>query len=109
LTLAGFGAAASVVVVGAPDPLLGTAIYAHALSPGRHALTVDIDRKDDRNDGFKSSQRSRFIVDVPRDEELAVELQVDDDSNMGKDFPSDKNGRYDLRVRMKAKSRAIKK
>jgi hypothetical protein len=84
-------------------------IYAHALAPGRHALSIDIDRKDDRNDGFKSSQRSRFIVDVPRDQELSVELQVDDDSSMGKDFPSDQSGRYDLRVRMKAKARAIKK
>jgi hypothetical protein len=84
-------------------------VYAHALAPGRHAITVDIDRKDDRNDGFRNSQRSRFTVEVPRDQELAVQIKVGDDSDMGKDFPSDKSGSYDLRVRVKAEARAVKK
>lgn len=86
-----------------------TPIYTHALAPGRHAITVDIDRRDDRNDAYRTSQRSRFVVDVPRDQELGVELTIDDDSNMGKNFPSDQSGRYDLRVRMKAAAHAIKK
>jgi hypothetical protein len=80
-------------------------VYAHALAPGRHALTVDVERKDDRNDGFRNSQRSRFTVEVPRDLELAVQIKIGDDSDMGKDFPSDKSGSYDLRVRVKAEAR----
>jgi len=94
-----------------PEARLGdtTAIYNHALSPGRHALTVDVERRDDRNDAFRTSQRSRFVVEVPRDQELGVELIVEDDSNMGKNFPSDQSGRYDLHVRMKANAHAIKK
>lgn len=84
-------------------------VYAHALAPGRHAITVDIDRKDDRNDGFRNSQKSRFTVEVPRDQELGVQIKIGDDSDMGKDFPSDKSGSYDLRVRVKAEARAVKK
>ncbi len=84
-------------------------VYAHALAPGRHAITVDVERKDDRNDGFRNSQRSRFTVEVPRDQELAVQIKIGDDSDMGKDFPSDKSGSYDLRVRVKAEARAVKK
>jgi len=80
-------------------------IYSHALAAGRHAITVDVERKDDRNDGFRNSQRSRFTVEVPRDLELAVQIKVGDDSSMGKDFPSDKSGNYDLRVRVKAETR----
>jgi hypothetical protein len=86
-----------------------TDVYAHALAPGRHAITVDIDRKDDRNDGFRNSQKSRFTVEVPRDLELGVQIKIGDDSDMGKDFPSDKSGSYDLRVRVKAEARAVKK
>ena len=95
----------------APEARLSdaTAVYSHALSPGRHALSVDLERRDDRNDAFRTSQRSRFIVEVPRDQDLVVELVVDDDSNMGKNFPSDQSGRYDLRVRMKANAKQIKK
>ena len=71
-------------------------------------MTVEIDRKDDRDETFRSSQKSRFLVDVPKDERLEVTIRVDDDSDMGGDFPSDKKGRYDLRVRAKALAKPVK-
>jgi hypothetical protein len=84
-----------------------TTIYDHAVAPGHHALTVDVERRDDRNDAFRSAQRSRFIVDVPADERLYVELKLWDDSSMGADFPTDKAGRYELRVRARAKAQVL--
>lgn len=84
-------------------------VYAAGVAAGRHAITVDVDRADERNDAFKTAQRTRFLVDVPRDQELAVDIKIVDDSNMGKDFPSDQKGRYKLEVRMDAKARAPKK
>ena len=86
-----------------------TAIYNHAVAPGRHAVTVEVERKDDRNDAFATLQRSRFIVEVPKDEQLDIEVKITDESTMGGDFPSDRSGRYELRVRAKAVSRPLKK
>ncbi len=86
-----------------------TDVYAHSLAAGHHAITVDVERKDERNDAFRNSQRSRFTVEVPRDQELGVQIKIGDDSDMGKDFPSDKSGRYDLRVRVKAEAHAVGK
>lgn len=88
-------------------PEEATTVYDHAVAPGRHAVTVDVERRDDRNDTFRSAQRSRFIVDVPADERLSVDLKLWDDSNMGGDFPSDKSGQYELRVRARAKAHPI--
>ena len=85
----------------------GATVYDHAVAPGHHALTVDVERRDDRNDAFRSAQRSRFIVDVPADERLIVELKLWDDSNMGADFPTDRAGRYELRVRARAKAQLV--
>jgi hypothetical protein len=79
-----------------------TAVYEHAVAPGRHAVTVDVDRKDTRDESFRTSQRSRFTVDVPRDNRVDVQVKILDDSSMGGDFPSDKSGKYDLRFRVKA-------
>jgi hypothetical protein len=79
-----------------------TKVYDHAVAPGRHAVTIELDRKDDRDEGFRNSQRSRFTVDVPRDHRLLVEVRLTDDSTMGGDFPGDKSGKYDLRFRVKA-------
>jgi len=84
-----------------------TTIYDHAVAPGHHAVTVDVERRDDRNDAFRSAQRSRFVVDVPTDQRLGVDVALWDDSSMGGDFPADKKGRYELRIRMRAKAQAI--
>lgn len=82
-----------------------TMIYDHAVAPGRHAVTIDVDRKDDREESFRTSQRSRFTVDVPKDYRLELEVRIWDDSNMGADFPADKSGRYELKIRAKASAK----
>jgi hypothetical protein len=84
-----------------------TIVYDHAVAPGHHAVSVEVERRDDRNDTFRSAQRSRFVVDVPADQRLAVEVKLWDDSSMGNDFPSDKSGQYELRVRARAKAQPI--
>jgi len=84
-----------------------TTVYDHAVAPGHHAVAVEVERRDDRNDTFRSAQRSRFMVDVPADQKLTVNLELKDDSSMGGDFPSDKKGRYDLRVRALARAEPI--
>jgi hypothetical protein len=81
-----------------------TVVYEHAVAPGHHAVSVEAERRDDRNDTFRSMQRSRFIVDVPADLRLGVEIKLSDDSNMANDFPSGKSGDYALSVRMSAKA-----
>jgi hypothetical protein len=86
-----------------------TVVYEHALAPGHHAVTVDVERRDDRNDAFRSAQRSRFTVDVPAEQRLAVDIKVEDNSGIGGDFPSDKKGQYDLRVRARAEARPVGK
>jgi hypothetical protein len=84
-----------------------TAIYEHAVAPGHHAVTIDVERHDDRDDTFRTSQRSRFIVDVPADGRLSLDIKLWDDSSMGGDFRSDRKGEYDLRVRAQAKAQSL--
>jgi hypothetical protein len=79
-----------------------TPVYDHAVAPGRHAVTIDVDRKDSRDESFRTSQRSRFTIDVPRDNRVTVQVKIIDDSSMAADFPSDHSGKYDLRFRVKA-------
>lgn len=83
-------------------------VYDHAVAPGKHAVTVDIDRRDDRDDSFRTVQRSRVIVDVPKEQRLDVQVLLVDDSDMGGDFPADKSGRYDLRIKFKAVAKGAK-
>jgi hypothetical protein len=84
-----------------------TPIYEHGVAPGKHAVTVEVERKDDRDETFRTAQRSRFMVEVRKDERLGVELRMEDDSDMGGDFPGGRSGRYDLRVRATATSKPV--
>jgi hypothetical protein len=86
-----------------------TTVYDHAVAPGRHAVTIDVERKDDREESFRTSQRNRFTIDVPRDHRLEVQVKLIDDSAMGKDFPADRSGKYDLRLRVKAVAKPVAK
>jgi hypothetical protein len=84
-----------------------TTVYDHSLAPGRHAVTLDVERHDDRDDTFRSWQKSRLVVDVPADGQLSLDVKVEDDSSMGGDFRSSQRGKYDLRVVAQAKSRPL--
>jgi hypothetical protein len=86
-----------------------TTVYDHAVAPGRHAVTIDVERKDDRDEAFRTSQRSRFTVDVPRDNKVDVQIKIIDDSSMAADYPSDRSGKYDLRFRVKAVAKPVGK
>jgi hypothetical protein len=86
-----------------------TPVYDHAVAPGRHAVTVEIERRDARDEAFRTTQRSRFTIDVPRDNKVDVQVKLTDDSGMGADFPSDKSGKYDLRFRVKAVAKPVGK
>jgi len=86
-----------------------TKIYEHSVAPGHHAVTVDVERRDDRDDTYRSTQRSRFVVDVPADQNLALTFKLWDDSNIGGDFKTDRKGQYELRVRMRAQAQELGK
>jgi hypothetical protein len=82
-----------------------TTIYDHAVAPGRHLLTVEAERRDDRGDSFRTVQRSRVTLEVPENQRLETSIRIDDDSDMGSDFPSSQKGTYDLRVKVRAKAK----
>ncbi len=82
-----------------------TTIYDHAVAPGRHILGVDVDRRDDRGETFKNGQHSRLTLEVPENQRLETTIRIDDDSDMGSDFPSGQKGAYDLRIRVQAKAK----
>ena len=81
----------------------GKIVYEHAVSPGHHLLGVEIERYDAQNREYKSWQASKFSIVVPESQLVEAEVRMADDSSMAEDFPSDRDGEYDLRVRLRAR------
>ena len=82
-----------------------TSIFDGGVAPGLHSLTLEIERRDDRDETFRTIDRTTVTITVPQGKKLEVEARLEDDSNMGGDFPSDLSGKYDLRLKMKAKAK----
>jgi hypothetical protein len=78
-----------------------TAIFEGGVAPGAHALTLEIERRDDRDEAYRSIEKTTVTVTVPNGKTLEVESRLDDDSSMGSDPES---GKYDLSLKIKAKA-----
>ena len=82
-----------------------TMVFDGGVAPGPHSITLEIERHDDRDATFRSIDKTTTTVQVPDGKRLEVEVRLEDDSSMGGDFPSDKEGKYDLRIKIKAKAK----
>ncbi len=94
------------VVFTAPEQFVSEderTVYEHAVAPGHHVLGVDIERFDARNKEYRTWQSSRFSIVIPESKLVDAHLIIQDSSDMGKDFPDDQDGEYDLRVRLRAR------
>ena len=93
------------IVYAAPDrfsPGEPQVVYEHAVASGHHVVGVEIERYDVRNREYRSFQTSKFAIVVPESKRLETSFTVEDDSDMGEDFPDDQDGEYDLHVRLRA-------
>ena len=94
------------VVFTAPDRFVAEderTVYEHAVAPGHHVVGIDIERFDTRGADYRTWQSSRFSVVIPESKLVDAHVIIQDNSDMGKDFPSDQDGQYDLRVRLRAR------
>jgi hypothetical protein len=78
-------------------------VYEHAVAPGHHTVGVDIERFDARGREYRTWQSSRFSVVIPESKLVDAHMIIQDSSDMGKDFPDDQDGEYDLRIRLRAR------
>jgi hypothetical protein len=78
-------------------------IFDGGVAAGLHAVTLEIEVRDDRDETFRTIDRTTATVVVPQGKKVQIEARLDDDSDMGDDYSSDGEGEYDVRLRMKAK------
>jgi hypothetical protein len=94
------------VVFSAPERFIADderTVYEHSVAPGHHVLGVDVERFDTRNKEYRTWQSSRFSVVIPESKLVDAHVIIEDSSDMGKGFPDDQDGQYDLRVRLRAR------
>ncbi len=84
----------------AQEPLV---VYEHAVAPGHHVIGVEIERHDVRGRQFRTFQSSKFTVIVPESKQLEADVLLEDDSDMGEEFPDGEDGEYELVASLRAR------
>jgi len=79
-------------------------IFDGGVASGLHAVTLEVEIRDDRDETFRTIDRTTATVVVPQEKKVQIQARIDDDSDMGDDFVSDGDGEYDVRVRMKVEA-----
>ncbi|HEX6767561.1 MAG TPA: hypothetical protein VF103_18810, partial [Polyangiaceae bacterium] len=78
------------IVYAAPDRFSASdpqIVYEHAVASGHHVVGIEIERYSLYNRAFRTYQSSKFAIDVPEKKRLETSFTIDDDSDMGEDFP----------------------
>lgn len=78
-------------------------VYEHAVAPGHHVIGIEIERHDVRGRKFRTFQSSKFTVIVPESKQLEADVLLEDDSDMGEEFPDSEDGEYELGARLRAR------
>ena len=80
----------------------GRVVYEHGVAPGHHVLGIEVERYDARGREYRTWQAAKFSVVIPESKRLDATVVIREDSDMAEDFPADRDGQYDLRVKMRA-------
>lgn len=85
----------------------GREIFAGALAPGPHVLTLEAEQRAREDEAYRYTLRESYRFQVARERLSEVTLVLDDDSDMARSFPSGGEGRYEVRTRMRVATRAL--
>ncbi|MEC7525344.1 MAG: hypothetical protein VYE22_36005 [Myxococcota bacterium] len=85
----------------------GQNLFAGALAPGPHVLTLELEQRSREDDAYRYEVRESYRFMVARERLSEVTLILEDGSDMARSFPSGGEGRYDVRTRMRVATRAL--
>jgi hypothetical protein len=83
-------------------------VFESFLAPGAHVLSAEIEQRsrDDAAYGYTLHESYRF--QALREKRSELTLILDDDSDLASEFPDDAAGEYDVRIKLRVRTRDLK-
>lgn len=76
-------------------------------APGPHRITIEAEQRSRENDDYRYELRDTYRFEVLRGKMTVILVVLDDDSDIGEDFPDDEEGEYDVRTRVRVATRSL--
>jgi hypothetical protein len=82
-------------------------VFEGFIAPGRHVLTASLKQQSREDATFGYNLHDSYHFKVQRDKLSELTLIVDDDSDMASDYPDDGDGEYDVRLKLRVRTKNI--
>ena len=82
-------------------------VFEGFIAPGRHVLTASLKQQSRQDATFGYDLHDSYHFKVQRDKLSELTLIVDDDSDMASDYPDDGDGEYDVRLKLRVRTKDI--
>lgn len=82
-------------------------VFEGFIAPGQHVLTAELKQQSRSDATFGYSLHDTYSFKAQRDKLSELTLIVDDDSDMADDYPDDGKGEYDVRLKLRVRTKNI--
>jgi hypothetical protein len=82
-------------------------VFEGFIAPGPHVLTAEIEVSSRSDTAYGYSLRESYKFQALRDKRNELSLVLHDDSDVASEFPDDQDGEYDVRMRIRVRTREL--
>jgi hypothetical protein len=82
-------------------------VFEGFIAPGRHVLTAELKQQSREDASFSYTLHDSYQFKAQRDKRSELTLIVDDDSDMASEYPDDGDGEYDVRLKLRVRTKNL--
>jgi hypothetical protein len=82
-------------------------VFEGFVAPGRHVLTAELEQQSREDATFGYGLHDTYNFKAQSDKLSELTLIVDDDSDMASEYPDDGDGEYDVRLKLRVRTKNI--
>jgi hypothetical protein len=82
-------------------------VFEGYVAPGPHVLSVELEQNSRSDQAYGYTLRESYKFQALRDKRNELSLTLRDSSDMASEFPDDQDGEYDVRMRLRARTREL--
>jgi hypothetical protein len=82
-------------------------VFEGYVAPGPHVLSAELEQNSRSDQAYGYTLRESYKFQALRDKRNELQLTLRDSSDMASEFPDDQDGEYDIRMRLRARTRGL--
>jgi hypothetical protein len=83
-------------------------VFEGFIAPGPHVLTAELEVANRNDAAYGYSLRETYKFQAIRDKRNELALSLSDDSDVASEFPDEQDGEYDVRMRLRVRTKELK-